>query len=207
MEIKTLIKGNGFAAVFLGTTVPITSLFEFLRDDQTLETFLDHFRSVARHQAVAVLNAAQNQLLDAPVDSLETKIDNSADPDDVSLKPSETPNLVCKYCKDPIYAADGHTYLHAYTGSAECTTPQIPTLHNRATPYNDNQTYPSYRAELIRDMTRVLHSYSDADSPAELLEILLADARHFADANHLDFDGHYRSSHQLYFQNKTDSRR
>lgn len=52
-------------AVFVGTSVPITLLFEFLQDDQTLETFLDQFPTVSRNQARAVLGASRDLLLSA----------------------------------------------------------------------------------------------------------------------------------------------
>lgn len=50
-------------AVFVGTSVPITLLFEFLQDDQTLETFLSQFPTVRRDQARAVLGASRDMLL------------------------------------------------------------------------------------------------------------------------------------------------
>ena len=52
-------------AVFSGTTVPIELLFEFLEDDQTMETFLDQFPTVSRDQARAVLGASRDMLLGA----------------------------------------------------------------------------------------------------------------------------------------------
>ncbi len=52
-------------AVFSGTTVPIELLFEFLKDDQTMDTFLDQFPTVSRDQAVAVLGASRDMLLGA----------------------------------------------------------------------------------------------------------------------------------------------
>lgn len=52
-------------AVFSGTTVPIKLLFEFLADDQTMDTFLDQFPTVSRDQAVAVLGASRDMLLGA----------------------------------------------------------------------------------------------------------------------------------------------
>ena len=52
-------------AVFSGTTVPIKLLFEFLEDDQTMDTFLDQFPSVSRAQVVAVLGASRDMLLGA----------------------------------------------------------------------------------------------------------------------------------------------
>lgn len=53
-------RGN---AVFVGTSVPIKVLFEFLEDDQTMDTFLDQFPMVSRDQARAVLRASRDMLL------------------------------------------------------------------------------------------------------------------------------------------------
>ena len=52
-------------AVFVGTSVPIKLLFEFLEDDQTMDTFLDQFPMVTRDQARAVLGASRDMLLSA----------------------------------------------------------------------------------------------------------------------------------------------
>jgi uncharacterized protein (DUF433 family) len=52
-------------AVFTGTAVPIELLFEFLEDDQTMDTFLDQFPSVSRDQARTVLGASRDMLLGA----------------------------------------------------------------------------------------------------------------------------------------------
>ncbi len=52
-------------AVFVGTSVPIRMLFEFLEDDQTVDTFLDQFPAVSRDQARAVLGASRDMLLSA----------------------------------------------------------------------------------------------------------------------------------------------
>ena len=52
-------------AVFVGTSVPIKLLFEFLEDDQTMETFLDQFPMVTRDQVRAVLGASRDMLLSA----------------------------------------------------------------------------------------------------------------------------------------------
>ena len=51
--------------VFMGTSVPIELLFEFLQDDQTMDTFLDQFPMVSRDQARAVLGASRDMLLSA----------------------------------------------------------------------------------------------------------------------------------------------
>jgi uncharacterized protein (DUF433 family) len=55
----------GGSAVFVGTSVPIKLLFEFLEDDQTMDTFLDQFPMVSRDQARAVLGASRDMLLSA----------------------------------------------------------------------------------------------------------------------------------------------
>jgi uncharacterized protein (DUF433 family) len=49
--------------VFVGTNIPIKLLFEFLEDDQTMDTFLDQFPMVTREQALAVLGASRDMLL------------------------------------------------------------------------------------------------------------------------------------------------
>lgn len=53
----------GGVAVFAGTRVPVEFLFQFLADDQTLDTFLDHYPTVSRAQAQAVLGASRDLLL------------------------------------------------------------------------------------------------------------------------------------------------
>lgn len=50
-------------AVFVGTSIPVKLLFEFLEDDQTMDTFLDQFPMVSRDQALAVLGASRDMLL------------------------------------------------------------------------------------------------------------------------------------------------
>lgn len=44
--------------VFMGTRVPVRSLFDYLEGGETLENFLYQFSSVTREQAIAVLDAA-----------------------------------------------------------------------------------------------------------------------------------------------------
>jgi len=52
--------------VFRGTRVPIKALFDYLEGDETLNEFLDDFPSVERSQAVALLNLAQEMILQVP---------------------------------------------------------------------------------------------------------------------------------------------
>ena len=55
------------ALCFTGTRVPVKSLFEYLEGTSSLEEFLEDFPSVSRERAVAVLEAARQQLtVDAP---------------------------------------------------------------------------------------------------------------------------------------------
>ena len=67
MNADRLIDKNpeklGGVAVFKGTPVPVEFLFQFLEDDQTLETFLDQFPSVSRDQARRVLGVSRDLLL------------------------------------------------------------------------------------------------------------------------------------------------
>ena len=67
MNLEDMIERNvrrrGGGVVFVGTTVPIKVLFEFLEDDQTMDTFLDQFPTVSRDQARAVLGASLKMLL------------------------------------------------------------------------------------------------------------------------------------------------
>ncbi|HKR13488.1 MAG TPA: DUF433 domain-containing protein [Pyrinomonadaceae bacterium] len=69
MNVHELIEcdsktGNGLA-VFAGTSVPVEFLFQFLGDDQTIQTFLDQFPAVTREQARGVLGASRDLLLTA----------------------------------------------------------------------------------------------------------------------------------------------
>ncbi len=52
----------GGEPVFAGTRVPIRNLTDYLEGGDTLDTFLDHFPSVIRAQAVAFLEAARKHL-------------------------------------------------------------------------------------------------------------------------------------------------
>lgn len=52
----------GGVPVFKGTRVPIRNLIDYLEAGDSLETFLDHFPSVTREQAVAALEEAAEAL-------------------------------------------------------------------------------------------------------------------------------------------------
>lgn len=52
----------GGTPVFIGTRVPIKNLLDYLEAGDSLETFLDHFPSVTREQAVAALEIAKDFL-------------------------------------------------------------------------------------------------------------------------------------------------
>jgi len=53
----------GGTPVFVGTRVPVQSLFEYLEGGETLDEFLRQFPSVKREQAVAALDQARDSLL------------------------------------------------------------------------------------------------------------------------------------------------
>ena len=50
------------APVFENTRVPVSTLFEYLADDYTLEEFLDAFPAVSREAALKVLQYGQNRI-------------------------------------------------------------------------------------------------------------------------------------------------
>ena len=49
--------------VFVGTRVPVQSLFDYLEGGDTLDEFLRQFPSVRREQAVAALELARDALV------------------------------------------------------------------------------------------------------------------------------------------------
>jgi uncharacterized protein (DUF433 family) len=49
--------------VFLGTRVPIRSLFDYLEGGDTLDEFLRQFPSVRREQAIGLLDLARDSVL------------------------------------------------------------------------------------------------------------------------------------------------
>jgi uncharacterized protein (DUF433 family) len=53
----------GGTPVFVGTRVPIQSLFDYLEGGETLDEFLRQFPSVRRDQAIAALSLARATLL------------------------------------------------------------------------------------------------------------------------------------------------
>ena len=53
----------GGTPVFVGTRVPVQSLFDYLEGGDTLGEFLRQFPSVRREQAIAALDLARDSLL------------------------------------------------------------------------------------------------------------------------------------------------
>jgi uncharacterized protein (DUF433 family) len=49
--------------VFVGTRVPVQSLFDYIEGGDTLDEFLRQFPSVTRQQAIAALDLARDTLL------------------------------------------------------------------------------------------------------------------------------------------------
>lgn len=50
--------------VFIGTRVPVTSLFDYLEADRPLSEFLEDFPTVSKEQAVTALRQATQALFD-----------------------------------------------------------------------------------------------------------------------------------------------
>ena len=48
--------------MFVGTRVPVKTLFDYLEGGDSLDEFLDHFPSVKREQAVAALELGREML-------------------------------------------------------------------------------------------------------------------------------------------------
>lgn len=53
----------GGTPVFVGTRVPVHSLFDYLEGGESLDEFLRQFPSVGRDQAIAALDMARDSLL------------------------------------------------------------------------------------------------------------------------------------------------
>lgn len=53
----------GGTPVFVGTRVPVQSLFDYLEAEDTLDEFLRQFPSVRREQAIEALEFARSSLL------------------------------------------------------------------------------------------------------------------------------------------------
>jgi len=67
MKEQAVIHSNpkilGGTPVFVGTRVPVQTLLDYLEGGESLDTFLDHFPTVERDQAVAVLELAKQMLI------------------------------------------------------------------------------------------------------------------------------------------------
>jgi uncharacterized protein (DUF433 family) len=67
MQLNQIVHSNpdilGGTPVFVGTRVPVQSLFDHLEGGDTLDEFLHQFPSVKREQAIAALDLARDSLL------------------------------------------------------------------------------------------------------------------------------------------------
>ena len=68
MKKQAVIHSNpkilGGTPVFAGTRVPVQTLLDYLEGGESLDTFLEHFPTVERDQAVAALEIEKAQLED-----------------------------------------------------------------------------------------------------------------------------------------------
>ena len=53
----------GGVSVFVGTRVPVGTLFDYLEAGDSLQTFLDQYPSVTQRQAIAALELAKDSVL------------------------------------------------------------------------------------------------------------------------------------------------
>ena len=53
----------GGTPVFLGTRVPVQTLFDYLEAGESIDDFLDGFPTVTREQVIALLEEAKKQLI------------------------------------------------------------------------------------------------------------------------------------------------
>lgn len=67
MRAQNLIERDpeklGGTPVFAGTRVPVKNLFDYIETGDTLESFLEDFPTVTHEQAVGVLEASREYLL------------------------------------------------------------------------------------------------------------------------------------------------
>ena len=67
MVLNSVVHSNpgilGGTPVFVGTRVPVQSLFDYIEGGETLDEFLHQFPTVKREQALAALELARDSLL------------------------------------------------------------------------------------------------------------------------------------------------
>jgi uncharacterized protein (DUF433 family) len=67
MQLSQVVQNNpdilGGIPLFVGTRVPVQSLFDHLEGGDTLDEFLHQFPSVKREQAIVALDLARDSLL------------------------------------------------------------------------------------------------------------------------------------------------
>lgn len=67
MQLEDIVEVDleklGGTPVFRGTRVPIQNLFDYLKGGDSVELFLEHFSTVEREQAIALLELIQARIL------------------------------------------------------------------------------------------------------------------------------------------------
>ena len=67
LSINTIVHTDpeilGGTPVFIGTRVPVQSVFDYLEGGETIDEFLHQFPSVKREQAIAALEIARDAVL------------------------------------------------------------------------------------------------------------------------------------------------
>jgi len=67
----------GGTPVFLGTRVPVQTLFDYLESGESIDDFLEGFPTVSREQVIALLEAAIKQLIGASLTYQTAQVDPS----------------------------------------------------------------------------------------------------------------------------------
>lgn len=62
--ISTSSKIMGGTPVFIGTRVPVQTLFDYLEAGESIDDFLEGFPTVTKEQVIALLEEARKQLID-----------------------------------------------------------------------------------------------------------------------------------------------
>lgn len=62
--IRSDVNVMGGTPVFIGTRVPVSFMFDYLKGGESLETFLAHFPSVPKSIAIAALTVAEHLVTD-----------------------------------------------------------------------------------------------------------------------------------------------
>ncbi|HMP60465.1 MAG TPA: ThiF family adenylyltransferase [Gemmatales bacterium] len=93
----------GSVPVFAGTQVPVSSLWDYIKSGDTLAAFLEHFPTVRREQALAVLELARETVAGAPPEQVAAPV----------ASPTQPLDRYSRQMKFPAIGAEGQEKLRA----------------------------------------------------------------------------------------------